>query len=151
MRRTERNRKAENERQRPNAPAEEITSFENVTLRESGMRGASYVELRAKGDEAEITRYRLRYSGGKEERVPELQAVCGAERVLRLLNECELLSWDGFDGPHPKNVLDGIMFTLEAAVNGGRRITARGSANFPRHYRVFTDGLYSLLREGEAG
>ena len=126
--------------------AEEITSFEIVTLRESGMRGAVEYELLPKGDGAELTLYMLRYSGGKSERVPEERAACSGEEALELLNKCALLGWDGFDGPHPKGVLDGIMFTLKAEVNGGRKISAQGSENFPKHYRAFTDGLYAILR-----
>ena len=131
-----------------NNRAETITSFDTVTLRETA-RGTVEYEIKAKGDEAEITRYVIRYSGGKAERVPEERAMCPAEKALTLLNECALLSGDGFDGPHPEGVLDGIMFRLEATVNGGRRVRAGGSECFPEGYRVFTRGLYELLRAGE--
>ena len=67
--------------------------------------------------------------------------------MLDLLNKCSLLSWDGFHGKHPKGVKDGIMFSLQAVLNGGKTIKAEGSENFPRHYRDFTDGLYSLLND----
>ena len=125
--------------------AEKITSVVTVTLRESGMRGSVEYELTADGKEAEVSRYRIRYSGTEKQRVVEKRTSCGIENALRLLNECGLLSWDGFNGPHPKDVLDGIMFTLEATVNDDRRIRAQGSENFPPHYRAFTDGLYRLL------
>ena len=127
--------------------AEEITSFGTVTLRETA-RGSVEYEITAKGDEARVTRYMIRYDG-REERVPLERAVCGMERVLALLNDCGLLTWDGFDGPHPADVLDGVMFRLEADVNGGRRVRAEGSENFPPRYRVLVDGLCGLLREGE--
>ncbi len=129
-------------------PAEKIASFGTVTLRETA-RGSVEYEITARGDEAEITRYVIRYSDGKEQRVPEERAMCPAEKALTLLNECALLSWDGFDGPHPEGVLDGIMFRLEAIVNGGRKVRASGSECFPEGYRVFTRGLYELLRAGE--
>ena len=68
-----------------------------------------------------------------------------AQQALQLLNDCRLLAWDGFYGPHPKHVLDGTMFRLTATVNGDQTIRANGSQNFPKHYRDFTDGLYALL------
>ncbi|MBO4411374.1 MAG: hypothetical protein J5794_04230 [Lachnospiraceae bacterium] len=46
-------------------------------------------------------------------------------------------------------MLDGIMFRLEAFVNGGRRIFADGSQNFPKHYRELTDWLYQTLNRKE--
>ena len=70
--------------------------------------------------------------------------MCSTDTVLELLNKCRILSWDGFNGPHPKNVKDGIMFTLKATVNEGKKIYATGSQNFPKHYRDFRDGLNAL-------
>ena len=126
----------------------EITSCEVVTLHTSGMRGAGEIEIVMKEAVAEISEYSVRYSDGKDRRVLEERAECSAESVLRLLNDCRVLSWDGFDGPHPEDVLDGTMFSLDAAVYGSRRISARGSENFPDHYWDFTRGLWELLREG---
>ena len=37
------------------------------------------------------------------------------------------------------------MFSFTATVNGGRRLNADGSNNFPKHYRDFTDVLYRML------
>lgn len=125
----------------------EIVSMQALTLRTSGMRGASEYEIVMKSGNAEVSRYGIRYSNGTDERVLEQRAECGEERMLKLLNDCRLLSWDGFDGPHPKGVLDGTMFRLSASVNGGRRILAQGSQNFPKHYRELTDGLYEILTE----
>ncbi|MBR0302929.1 MAG: hypothetical protein IJQ80_03680 [Clostridia bacterium] len=126
-----------------------IVSFEKVTLRESGMRGSVEYEMVSSEDGAEVLFYYIRYNGGEDERVLDNRAVCGVEEALAILNGCKIMSWDGFDGPHPRGVLDGIMFRFEAAVNGGEKITARGSQNFPRHYREFRDGLYSILHGGE--
>ncbi len=125
---------------------EEIVSFEIVTLHTSGMRYTGETEIVMKDGKAEVSQYGIRYSQDEDRRVLEKRAVCGAEEILKLLNDCKLLSWDGFHGPHPKGVLDGTMFTLNATVNEGRRIYASGSENFPRHYRDFTDGLYNILR-----
>ncbi|MCR5835255.1 MAG: hypothetical protein K6G88_01970 [Lachnospiraceae bacterium] len=128
-----------------------IFSFEIVTLHTSGMRFVSEHEILVKGGKAEISLYGIRFSHGENEdrRVLEKRAICSIDEVLKLLNDCKLLSWDGFDGPHPKNVLDGTMFRLNAVVNGDKTISAQGSQNFPKHYRDFTDGLYNLLNNDE--
>ncbi|MBR5739312.1 MAG: hypothetical protein IKY02_04915 [Lachnospiraceae bacterium] len=127
----------------------ELKSLEKLTLCESGMRGTVEYEILPEGEEATVTEYRDRYINGEKERVPERQAHCHTEEVLKVLNDCRLLSWDGFHGPHPKGVLDGKMFRLEAFVNGGRRIFADGSQNFPKHYRELTDWLYQTLNRKE--
>lgn len=122
-----------------------IESFEIVTLHTSGMRFTTEREIVMRDGEAEITEYAIRYNEGETIRVPQAQVTCSAQQVLQLLNDCRLLAWDGFYGPHPKHVLDGTMFRLTATVNGDQTIRANGSQNFPRHYRDFTDGLYALL------
>ena len=58
-----------------------------------------------------------------------------------------MLSWDGFRGEHPKGVLDGTMFRMEATVNGGRRIRADGSQNFPKGYRELDAGIDEILKD----
>ncbi|MBR1591214.1 MAG: hypothetical protein IJ657_09115 [Acidaminococcaceae bacterium] len=127
---------------------EKIASFEIVTLRLSGMRFTTEYEIVMKDKDAQIVEYEIRY--GKEEgRVPRRQTVCSVDKVLKLLNDCELVAWDGFYGAHPKNVRDGIMFTLKATVNGDRKIKAEGSENFPRHFREFRDGLHAILTQKE--
>ncbi|MBR6917608.1 MAG: hypothetical protein IKN38_05435 [Clostridia bacterium] len=124
-------------------------SFEIVNLHLSGMRGAYEYEILPKDGEAEVSYYGIRYSEGKEDRVLESRALCPAEKMIGILNDCRIMSWGGFHGKHPKGVLDGIMFTFEATVNGGERIHADGSQNFPKHYRDFTDALYAILNNAE--
>ena len=97
---------------------------------------------------AEVAKYGIRYTDGEDKRIVELKNTCEKERILKLMNDCDLLSWDGFVGQHPKDVLDGIMFTMNAIING-KKIHATGSENFPKHYREFTDGLFQILKEAE--
>ena len=132
-----------------NTPHGNITSFEIVKLHTIGMRYINDYEIVMKESEAEVSKYGNRYSGPEDIRIPEIQVTCSEKEVLKLLNDCKLLSWDGFYGKHPKGVRDGTMFRLEAVVNGSRKIHASGSQNFPRHYRDFTDGLYRLLHPSE--
>ena len=127
-------------------PVGKIVSFDIVTLHTSGMRHITDYEIVMKDGKAEVSMYAVRYREGKDERVPEEQAVCSEERILKLLNDSRIYSWDGFHGSHPKGVLDGTMFRFEAKVNGCMSIKADGSQNFPKGYRDFTDGLYSILR-----
>ncbi len=126
-----------------------IESFETVTLRESGMRFTSEWEIVCKGDVAEVSEYSIRYNRGSDERIPEARAEIPLPDALKLLNDCGIGSWNGFHGKHPRGVLDGIMFSFRALVNGGERIEADGSQNFPRRYRDFTDALYAILRGGD--
>lgn len=121
-------------------------SFEKITLRQSGMRCTSEHEIISKDGAAEITEYVIKYSDGEEKRAAEKHAVRGTDEVLKLINDCGLLSWDGFHGKHPRGIKDGTMFSLDAVIDG-RSIHADGSQNFPRNYRDFTDGLYRLLNE----
>ena len=124
-----------------------IESFSIVTLRETGMRGSSEFEIVMKDDEAEVSLYSIKYTQGKDIRELDKRAVCSKETVIKLLNDCNILSWNGFVGKHPKGVLDGIMFTFEAMVDQGEKIYAHGSENFPKHYRDLTNVLYKILNE----
>ena len=125
-----------------------IESFESVLLHISGMRFRSEYEILKKEDKAEISEYEIRIVDRKDERVLQRQTMCDLETILKLFNDCKLLSWDGFVGNHPKGVTDGTMFTLEAILNG-KRIYAHGSENFPRHYQELTDGICAILAESE--
>ena len=122
-----------------------IRSFETVTLHTSGMRHVTDYEIVNRGDEAEISQYAVGYCDGEEVRQLQKRAVCSAKRALKLMNKCRLLSWDGFNGKRPTGIKDGTIFILKANVNEGKEIYATGSQRFPRHYRVFKDGLNEIL------
>ncbi len=126
-------------------PDGRIASFEIVTLRLSGMRYINDYEIVMNGENAEVSRYAVGYPDGEESRRLEKRAVCGEERIIDLLNGCRMLSWNGFYGKHPRGVKDGTMFSLRATVNGGIKIEASGSQNFPRHFHDFEDGMYKIL------
>lgn len=130
-----------------NKKAEPVASFERMTLTLSTMRLREEYELICQGETTEVSLYYYNYADGTERRVLQEQAMCDTERVTALFNECGLTGWDGFRGKHPRHVKDGTMFTLEATVNGGTRIYADGSENFPKHFRLLTDGLIDILRE----
>ena len=123
-----------------------IETFSIVTLRESGMRGSTEYEIALNDDKAEISFYRIKYTQGMDCRELERRIVCIKDTIIKLLNDCDILSWNGFVGNHPKGVLDGTMFTFNAAVDQDKKIYARGSENFPKHYREFVNGLYDMIR-----
>ena len=123
-----------------------IETFSIVTLRESGMRGSTEYEIVMNDDKAEISFYWIKYTQGKDCRELDRRAVCSKDTVIRLFNDCDIMSWNGFAGKHPKGVLDGTMFTFTATVNREEKIYAHGSENFPKHYREFVNGLYGMIR-----
>lgn len=125
--------------------SDRIENFEVVTLRVSTMRNVSEYEMLMKDGKAEVSCYSIRFTQSKDERVLEKRVAVDEAEALKLLNDCGVLSWDGFHGAHPRGVTDGTMFNLHATVNGGKKIYATGSQNFPRHYRDLTDGLYDLF------
>lgn len=111
------------------------------------MRGSTEYEIVMKDGKAEVSFYWIKYTQGKDSRELDRRAVCDRETVIGLLNECNILSWNGFVGKHPKGVLDGIMFTFNAVVGDDEKIYAHGSENFPKHYRDLTHGLYEILKK----
>ncbi len=125
-----------------------IQSFEIITLRESGMRCTAEYEIVSCGDEARVSQYGTMYTQPENERVPERRAVVASNEILKLINDCNILSWDGFSGAHPLGVKDGIMFSFKAVINGVS-IRASGSENFPKHYRDFVNAVYEMLKQGE--
>ncbi len=120
-------------------------SFETLTLSISGMRGMTEYEIKNLGAEAEVSMYTFRYCAPDgEERRLEKRAACPAETALAALNDCGVPSWNGFHGKHPRGVLDGEMFRLEAVMDG-ERIRADGSQNFPEGFRELRGWLYKTL------
>lgn len=128
--------------------SEPIESFEHITIRIMGMRQTIEYEVLMKDRSVEVSRYGIRYEDGKDKRIVELKNTCEKERILKLMNECDLLSWDGFKGEHPKGVLDGTMFNMDAIINS-KKIHASGSENFPKHYHEFTNELFQIAKLGQ--
>ena len=129
--------------------SKEISSFEKINLRISGMRFTEEYEIINKGEKTEIHLYNMNYSTGEEKRMLEKTAETETEEFIEFLNFCGFGSWNGFFGKHPKNVKDGIMFNLTAVINSGEILKAEGSENFPGGYRDFVKELDRLLNRGE--
>ncbi|MBE6575012.1 MAG: hypothetical protein E7654_01910 [Ruminococcaceae bacterium] len=123
-----------------------ITSVEQVNLHINGMRVTEEYVIEG-GDPARISLYRFSYPDGEAVRNLVKRIFCSGETVLELLNSCGVLGWNGFYGRQPADVLDGDVFVLEASVNDGQAIRAKGSANYPTGYREFVRALNQLLSE----
>lgn len=119
-------------------------SFETLTLSISGMRAQVEYEIKNLGAEAEVSEYMYYCASEGFERRLEKRATCPAETALAALNDCGVPSWNGFSGKHPRGVLDGEMFRLEAVMDG-ERIRADGSQNFPEGFRELRGWLYKTL------
>ena len=130
---------------------ETVTDFSSLALRLSGMRGSREYRILCRDEETEITLCRAQYASGAEKWVPEKQVLCQTAEMIRILNDCRFLSWDGFHGKHPRGVLDGTQFFLKGTVNGDQTVTADGSQNFPRGFRDLTDALHQILSRETSG
>ena len=126
-----------------------ITSIETMTLTLQGMRFCSVYEITNEDGKTELKRFRKVYSNGVDTLELEASAVCDIADFIELMNNCGVFGWDGFHGKHPKNVKDGIMFDFSATVNGGQKIHANGSENFPKGYHEFVRELNKTLAEYE--
>ncbi len=127
-----------------------VEKAESLLLRMSGMRGTREYEMNCMGEETKLALYQIMY-GNEEDRRKLLKKVSlKTDSVTEALNGFGFCDWDGFHGSHPKGVRDGMMFHLEAFVNGGHKIQAEGSANFPKNFRDFERWLSETLQNGEA-
>lgn len=126
---------------------EPVVSLGKLYLRISGMRGTEEYEILSNGSECEICNYHLYYCREEDKRELIKSVKCPDEKVFNLLSECNVIAWDGFDGPNPRGVLDGYMFRFEAEING-KKIRAEGSNNYPKHYHAFLDGIRAMLYGG---
>ena len=120
-----------------------------MTLTLRGMRGGYVYKFEGEGSYTELRRYREIYRDGEDLLELEKSVPCSAQTMIKLMNTCSILRWDGFHGEHPKNVQDGIMFRFDATVNGGETVSADGSANFPKGYHEFVCALDAMLAESE--
>ena len=121
-----------------------VTECSSLSLRLSGMRITEEYEVICNGDTAEISHYYFTYSDGAEQKELQSSAVCPAEDFISVLNECNIIKWNGFYGEHPRGVTDGTMFDLTATVNGAE-ISAHGSQNFPKNFYVLENWLQTKM------
>ena len=129
--------------------SKKIISFTEIKLRISGMQVGEVYEVICRDGKAEISSYWLSYENGTEQYNLNKRAAAPESDVVDILNKFKILKWDGFYGKNPPYLLDGTMFDFTALVNGGRKISASGSNNFPKHYRDFIEALNALLTKNK--
>ena len=127
------------------ACAEEVTTFDEVTLHLSGMRAIQDYAILNKGAQTEVCEYGNEVEDGKRVKKVIKCVSVDTETVLKVLNDCHIMAWDGFHGKHPRGIKDGTMFRFTAQVNDGQSISAHGSQNFPRNFQKFRDWIRSTL------
>ena len=132
-----------------NAEHFEINMIEKLLLKVMYMRGSYECEIVCQGDKATVSKYEIRYVNNEDKRVLQNSVSLPCQQVVDKLNEFEIGAWDGFFGAHPADVSDGVMFDLEAVVNGDKSIHAEGSENFPPHYRELVRWFDELLAKQE--
>ena len=126
-----------------------ITDMERLNLRLSGMRLTEEYEFIVNGDKTEISYYKMSYANSEEERILEKRTVWDTKTVIDALNGFDVIKWDGFHGKHPKGVLDGTTFKITATLNGGQKLYADGSQNFPKHFHEFEKWLYTVFKDSK--
>ncbi|MBR6204454.1 MAG: hypothetical protein IKQ60_05305 [Candidatus Methanomethylophilaceae archaeon] len=124
---------------------EAVVSFSRITIEFSGMSHFYEVEAVSTDSGTEVSRYGRHW--GDDARYLEGKGVCDTDEFIALLNECDLIGWDGFNGEHPPGLLDGSMFRLEAIVNGDRRISAGGSGIIPGGISRLGDEFHRIIEE----
>ncbi len=124
-----------------------IKELKYLTLRLSGMRITEEYMLLSDGVQTEVLYCELTYRDGEEEKIRKRHTVCDTQTVLDTLNRFGIMQWDGFYGKHPRGVLDGTAFQFAAVVNGGQKLSASGSQNFPRHFYELEAWFYGLLKD----
>ncbi len=136
-------------RKRKEAPAprakETVESFSVITIEMTSTSSRVELEVVRGESTAEVSVYDKRW--GSDERHLRGRAECDTDTVLAILNECDLMGLDGFNGERPPDLLDGETFMLNATVNGERRISARGSGCSPEGIDKLESKLFDIVRE----
>lgn len=127
--------------------AKKIKSLEKLTLSLSGMCAAHEYVIVTHGEKSTVARYAHKFKNGDLERDPEGSVVLDTTEIIKALNKFGVNRWDGFYGKRRRGIMDGTDFSLFAAVNGGKEITARGSQNFPRGFHGLCSWFYEIMKK----
>lgn len=119
--------------------SKKVTDFEEIHFSTSPGRGKStrYTIIN-EGDETEITISVSSSAKGKKSN--KEKGSCSTEEMIELLNDCDILSWDGFDEEDEDGTLE---FEFEGTING-KEIEAEGRGAYPKNFEDFIDGVEDL-------
>ena len=85
------------------------------------------------------------------EGLPVKADVAAAEKLVRIMEEYDVFSWDGFVGEQTEfEILDGEVFSLDAAFSNGESVHASGDNVFPPNYSPAFGTLFEVM-ENAAG
>ena len=68
------------------------------------------------------------------------------DRIIEVIDNNEVLSWDGFNGHDPR-ALDGWSFHLRINFENGSQLRAEGENSFPENYSEVRKEFYNLINE----
>lgn len=123
--------------------------FEYFTFKESGMSAVEDVIAGYKTEDGVRLVMGCEFYGREEGDLEISREMLGGEDLLKevqhLLGEADIVSWDGFAGANPPDILDGTSFTFECVLSDGRKISAHGSNNFPDSYSKLHRALFEML------
>lgn len=108
----------------------DVTDFDNVILRmyEGSTGDSAEYRIFCKGDTCNI--YIYKYEGGTHQLIYTGQIE--TTEAIKLLNECDILSWDGIKAPHGKK-----NFEFSAIVNG-KELQSKGAlVDCPQNKDIF--------------
>ena len=123
--------------------SKEVTDFDTITFTTSPGRGKStryIITKRSKNTKISINVTTSARGGGED---GDEEGYCSTEEMIKLLNDCEVLSWDGFDEEDEDGTL---IFKFEGTING-KEIEAEGRGAYPKYFEDFVDGVEDLCQE----
>ena len=124
--------------------SKKVTDFETISFTTSLGRGKTtrYI-ITNEGEETKIsisvTTSAKNGSGDRSE-----EGYCSTEDMIELLNECNVLSWNGYDKKGDKD----MDFRFEGNING-EEIEAKGKMAYPKNFEDFVDGVEDLCQESD--
>ena len=121
-----------------------VTDFEEIYITTSPGRGKTtrYI-ITNEGEETKISisvTTSAKDGGGNRSE----EGYCSTEDMIKLLNECDVLSWNGYDKKGDKN----MDFRFEGNING-KEIEAKGKMAYPKTFEDFVEGVEDLCEEGD--
>lgn len=123
--------------------------FESFIFKESGMAAVEDVIAGYRTEDGIRLVMGCEYYAREDGKLQIAREITGGEDLLKevqhMLGEADIISWDGFAGANPPDILDGTSFTFECVLSDGRKISAHGSNNFPSSYSKLHRGLYYML------
>lgn len=124
--------------------SKKVTDFDEIYFTTSPGRGKTtrYI-ITNEGEETKIS-ISVTTSAKDEGGNRSEEGYCSTEDMIELLNECNVLSWNGYDKKGDKD----MDFRFEGNING-EEIEAKGKMAYPKNFEDFVDGVEDLCQESD--